>query len=88
MALRNLISKALLPNLERDLNSAIASQLSSVPDMVDSMLAPSAYAYIGSTKPSGAFQTTGLRKAAVKVHYPIHPEGLFKDKQTSFHHSK
>lgn len=90
MALRQIISKAFLPNFERELGGSIAAQVATVPAMVDNMLAPQAFAYDNRAHTSGvsagAFQTTGLRQspAAVKVFVPITSEGMFAD-QPAWH---
>ena len=89
MALRQIISKTLLPNFERELGGSIAAQVATVPAMVDNMLAPQAFAYEHRAHTagvnSGAFQTTGLRQApaAVKVYLPIKSEGMFSEQPVS-----
>jgi len=77
MALRNLLSKALLPNFERELSKNVAKEVNSAFSMVDCMIAPQAFAYKNAA--SGAFASSGLRAAPVKkVYLPIKPEGLFE----------
>ena len=77
MALRNLVSKALFPNLDQQLHKSIAKAVNTVPEMVDCMTAPTAFAYTNAAK--GAFASSGLRAAPVKKLYlPIKPEGLFE----------
>ena len=82
MALRNLISKVVFPNFERQLHGSIAAQVNTVPSMVDNMLAPQAFAYTGaSAAKNGAFQTSGLREAPAgssKVYLSVKSEGLFE----------
>lgn len=82
MALRQLISKALLPNLERDLSQSITKQMSLASDMVDTFLSPQAHAHSSA---NGAFSKTGTFQAPIKKQYTIQPEGLFQDGQSSFH---
>jgi sensor domain CHASE-containing protein len=91
MALRNFLSKSLF-NIEKDLSRSVATEMSTVPSMVDNMLAPQVYAYqtaaASASIGGGAFQSTGLRSApaaVVKVMYPIKKEGLFQDPKLSFH---
>jgi hypothetical protein len=87
MALRNIISKAFLPNFEHDLSRSVASELASVGHMVDNMLAPEAFAYSSAGSVSaGVFQKTAMRKSPVsdrfvKVYYPAKCEGMFKDRE-------
>jgi len=77
MALRNIISKALFPHLDQQLHKSIAKQVNTVPQMVDCMTAPTAFAYTNAA--SGAFASSGLRAAPVKkVFLPINKEGLFE----------
>ena len=75
MALRKLISKVLLPNLERDMNSSIGAQLASVPNMVDNMLAPQVFAYKMPTK-----QITVPIHMCDKVYFSAKPEGMFNER--------
>jgi hypothetical protein len=89
MALRIIISKALLPNMERELSGSIGSQVASVQNMVDCFLAPQAFAYEKSASHlGGAFKSTGSVQApastAAKVILPIQKEGLFQD-QPAWH---
>lgn len=83
MALRTFLSKTLLPNFERDLSRSVASEMSTVPDMVDNLLAPQAHAFV---PPPGAFQASSQRAAPVQmVQVAVPREGLFGDKTNSFH---
>jgi hypothetical protein len=86
MALRQVLSKMLIPNLERDLTKSIGSELSAVGSMMDTMLAPHVYGY-ESRIVSGGFQATGARKAPAvsssnvmmkKVEFPVPVQGLFQ----------
>jgi len=95
MALRQMISKVLLPNFERDLSRACTSELDSVHHMVDNLLAPQVFAYTPASTSQGGIRATALRSAPVsqkqvlaKVHFPVAQEGLFGDKQESFHSRK
>jgi hypothetical protein len=87
MALRKLLSNAILPNMERDLSRSMAAELATVAPMVDNMLAPQAFAYCAAGNLSaGAFQKSAARSAPVsdrlvKVHFPAKPEGVFKDQE-------
>lgn len=77
MALRNLISKVLFPQLDQQLHKSIAKQVRTVPEMVDCMTAPTAFVYTNAA--TGAFASSGLRAAPVKkVYLPINKEGLFE----------
>lgn len=91
MALRNFLSRALLPNFERDLSRTLTAEMESASTMVDSMLAPSVFGY-KTASAAGAFQTTHLRSApvvgrVVKVHYDAGRRGMFQDRE-SWHHMK
>jgi hypothetical protein len=87
MALRQVLSKMLIPNLERDLSKSIGTELSAVGSMMDTMLAPHVYGY-ESRILSGGFQATGARKAPSvssssnvvmkKVEFPVPVQGLFQ----------
>lgn len=92
MLVRSLISKIIVPTLESDLSRSVALEMSAVGNMVDNMLAPQAFAYESSRSNMGAFQgSTTLHQAhvpVVKAFYPIKSEGLFADKQLSFHATK
>jgi hypothetical protein len=88
MALRKLISNAIIPNIDRDLSRCIAKELATDAAMVDNMLAPQAFAYSASGNLSaGAFQKSAALSAPVsntnrrlvKVHFPATHEGMFKD---------
>jgi hypothetical protein len=79
MALRQLLSKTFMPTLGRELNGAIQSELSTVTNMVDNMLAPQAYAYRSAAP--GVFRgTVAPQESAKKVYVPIQNEGLFEYK--------
>ena len=64
MAFRQVLSKVLVPNLERDLTKSIGSELATVSTMTDCLLSPNVYGYesISTTKTmaSGAFAKTGV----------------------------
>lgn len=84
MSLRQAVSKLLLPNLDRELSRSMATELSTVSNMVENMLAgtPQVYGY-AAAKPSGAFKSSEKRQEFVKVHYPSPKEnGLFQDKES------
>jgi hypothetical protein len=88
--LRRYLSKALLPNFENELQGSIASQVATVPAMVDNMLAPQAFMYYSPSASSsnafGAYQTTASRADPVrqsanllKVNVPMQNHGLFHE---------
>jgi hypothetical protein len=82
MALRQ-ISKLFLPNFERDLSRAIASEMATAGSMTDTMLAPHVYAFesVSTSTSLGAFGKTGARCAPqriVKVELPFTKKGLFE----------
>ena len=89
--LRRYVSKALLPNLEQELQGSIAAQVATVPAMVDNMLAPQAYMYYSPSSSSssntfGAYQTTATRanpvapsQSLLKVSVPMKNYGLFHE---------
>jgi hypothetical protein len=93
MALRQIISKLFLPNLERDLSRTIASELATVNTMMDSMLAPHVYAFesVSTSTSLGAFGQTGARSAPqqrlVKVELPVTRKGLFEKTQCKQHNT-
>jgi len=78
MSLRTVIAKAILPNIERDLGRALATELQSCGSMVDNMLAPNVFAY-SARRSSGAFKASGQVQAPhlYKVDIPVKKEGLF-----------
>jgi hypothetical protein len=79
---RQILSKSVLMNLERDLSGSIATQVATVPAMVDNFLAPQAYAY-QPQQVFGAYQTTGRRSSPAvdvqKVYIPMKNNGLFSE---------
>jgi hypothetical protein len=95
MALRQIISKAFLPNFERDLSRSLSSQMATAGEMVDNLMAPQAYAYQKTSGVSsgsgGAFGSTTARQAPVmtKVSYDAPKEnGLFQDQEVWHHMTK
>ena len=74
---RNVISKILLPNFERDLTKTISREVSKVHSMTDCMIAPTAYAF----EANGAqrvFTATAKRDFRLtRVEYPVPGQGLF-----------
>jgi hypothetical protein len=88
MALRRLLSNAILPNIERDMIRSMNAELATVAPMVDNMLAPQAFAYSATENLSaGAFQKSATLSAPfsdrlVKVHFPSEREGMFKDRES------
>lgn len=78
-----MLSKVLLPNLDRDLSRSMATELSTVSNMVENMLAPPQVYGYAAPKSSGAFKSSEMRQELVKVHYPAPKEhGLFQDKES------
>lgn len=82
MALRQLLTKAVLPTFEQDLSRSLSSSLATQAHMVDNLLAPNVYAFAGGnqTQRTGAFRTGERLHAPVhKVEIPIKKQGLFHD---------
>ena len=87
MAFRQVLSKVLVPNLERDLTKSIGSELATVSTMTDCMLSPNVYGYesVSTTRSMapGAFSKTGVAfdnkkpEVFVKVEFPPPAKGLF-----------
>jgi hypothetical protein len=85
--LRRYLSKSLLPNIEQELHGSIATQVATVPAMVDNMLAPQAYVYCSpSSNTFGTYQATASRASPVvptvtlqKIHVPMKNYGLFHE---------
>jgi hypothetical protein len=76
---RRAISKLLLPNLERDLSSAINVELAAAHQMTDCMIAPTVHGFQTVAAPSAAFaQTAARHQRTVKVEYAALPKGLFQ----------
>jgi hypothetical protein len=83
MALRQIISKIILPNIERDLTKVIGSEFASVDIMTDTMLAPHVYGYESTATNNRAFAKTEARNARVqeerlvRISYPAPEKGMF-----------
>lgn len=92
MALLRSLSKAILPNLERDLGKSISTEMDTVSHMVDNLLAPSVFGYAPSSGRGGgiggrtATRQSPHRPLLVKTVYPTQPQGLMQDPQESWHH--
>jgi hypothetical protein len=93
MALRQILSKALLPNLDRDLGRVLASEMDSVSFMVENPLASQVFGYApaaAGSSPLGrgtsALRAPAGRSLMVKKYYPSQTQGLMHDPQPSFHH--
>jgi len=80
------ITKAILPNLERDLTNSVHKQVSAMDDLM--LMAPRVFRYQNSAMDSGsaaagagAFGRTALRQQAsvklVRVEKRVAPKGLF-----------
>eukprot|EP00542_Grammatophora_oceanica_P013859 CAMPEP_0194029294 /NCGR_PEP_ID=MMETSP0009_2-20130614/3059_1 /TAXON_ID=210454 /ORGANISM="Grammatophora oceanica, Strain CCMP 410" /LENGTH=80 /DNA_ID=CAMNT_0038668917 /DNA_START=86 /DNA_END=328 /DNA_ORIENTATION=- len=76
MALRQIISKAVFPTLERDLHRSLGSELANAGDMVANFLSPQVYGYKSQTPAGGAF---GATQKVQKVHYSVEQQGMFQD---------
>lgn len=75
--LRQIVSKILIPTLERDLNKSIGAEMATASKMMDCMLAPTVHAY--QTSMGGAFAKTASAQARnIKVAYPVPGKGLFQ----------
>jgi hypothetical protein len=88
MALRQVLSRILLPNFEHDLTKFIRSEFASVGNMTDTMFSPHVYAYeVAATNHMGAFSktdapnarsTTSQEESFAKISYPASEnKGLF-----------
>lgn len=79
MALRKLISNAILPNFEKDISRVMKLNMEQVAPMLDSMMVPQAYGFTSQGASAGAFQSSALRAspAVKKVNVPIKQGGLF-----------
>ena len=72
------ISKALIPNLERDLSKSLKTELATAAKMTDCMIAPTVYGYEASAV-GGVFGKTAARQSRmVKVQYPAPQKGFFE----------
>lgn len=83
MAFRQAISKFFLPNFERDVTRVVQKEVDSARHFMDTMMAPSAYAYAPHTTNAGAFHASGLRAAGSsarvkRVDFPVKQQGLFE----------
>jgi hypothetical protein len=82
MALRQAISKVVMPNFERDVTRVVQKEVDSVLPFMNQMMTPSAYGYT-ATSSQGAFHSSGLRQAASsarvkRMDVPIKHRGLFE----------
>ena len=82
MALRQALTKAILPNFERDLTQIMKREMKDIGPMLDAMMTPQCYGYSAAAgRSAGAFQASGLLKSPtsrmVKVNYPMKQHGLF-----------
>lgn len=80
MALRNFVSKMLLPNMDQDIGRAMKSSIST---MKLDMSPPTVYAYPNAGIRHGAFQTSGMKQAAAgsnKITYSVKTESIFADR--------
>jgi hypothetical protein len=90
-AFRRMLQSALMPNLERDLSRAVATEMESAYMLLDNMCTPQAYAYttIGSRAASSSASKTAIGKVVPlrakpvalppkKVYFSVENEGLFQ----------
>ena len=83
MALRKLISKAILPNFEKDISRTLAREFESSYTLLDTMMQPQAYGFVSQGASAGVYRTSGLRAmqaptaAVKKVEFPVKQVGLF-----------
>lgn len=83
MALRQILSKAVMPSLEKELNRSVAKEVAAMDDLLCSM-APQVFGYAPkSSTAAGAFAGTALRKSPAvrmeKVHFKAPQPGLFRE---------
>lgn len=83
MALRRLISNAILPNLEKDISRTLKREIESVSPLLDSMMQPQAYGFVNQGAAAGVYRASGFAAGQVspvpvkKVNYAIQQVGLF-----------
>ena len=75
MALRQLASRFILPNLEKDLSCSISRQLQQVHDMTDCMIAPTVHAFQARSAGFAGATAKQNQRRMVKVEYPVPGEG-------------
>lgn len=75
-----MISKLVMPSLEKDLHRCISKELNSIESLTDAF-APQVYAFQKvPTHSTGAFTGTPPRNTYVKVEYPVTTkQGLFAE---------
>ena len=83
MALRQIISKALLPTMEQDLSKILGKEVAAMDSMLGPMMAPQVFGY-EQPAARGAFSGSAPRSAPkveraefVKVEYAAPAKGLF-----------
>eukprot|EP00978_Attheya_sp_CCMP212_P005165 scaffold11448_cov44-Attheya_sp.AAC.1 len=81
MVLRQILSRAIFPTLEKDLSRTIHKEVSAMEDVL--MMAPQVFSYQGQAGATGAFGRTGQRLSSnqrlVRVEQPIRQVGLFQE---------
>lgn len=84
MVLKQLASKLLLPNLERDLSHSLSKEVSTMDEFMFMAGRVFSYQTQSASKPS-AFSSTSIRQAStsgtrlVRVEKPVQSKGLFHD---------
>jgi hypothetical protein len=79
MALRQILSKAVLPSLEADLTKVMGKEVAAMDSMLGPMMPTQVFGY-SSAPARGAFSGSAPRSAPVKmerVNYPAPAKGLF-----------
>jgi len=82
MVLRQLFSKALLPNLERDISRSVTKEVAAIDELM--FLAPRIFSYQKSQGGAGVFGRTATREAPaaselIRVERPVVSKGLFQE---------
>jgi len=81
MALRQIISKAIFPTLERDLSRTVGKEVSAMDDLL--FVSPSIYSFQPKKSLGGAFGRTASAEAPtkefVRVEKPVVTRGLFHE---------
>lgn len=84
MALRRLITNAVIPNFEKDVSRTLKKEIESVASLLDSMMVPQAYGFTSQQASAGVFRASALRAAQApiapsvkKVNFPVKQVGLF-----------
>jgi len=79
--LRSIVSRAIMPNFEKDLARSLTKEVQGMDDIMGSMIAPQVFSYQGQ-RSTGAFTASSARSAPVKlvrVARQAKNEGLFHE---------